>query len=664
MAKSSCFQVNFDLDNYKKIFPELPQSQEIINYNASSIDECIWTPQTMDNLGKKFDLSLEAKRLKQGTWIRIKDEILWIPPNYYNFLNYGIAFKGEKPEFRLQQLKLYYEKLIARLNPYIIGTLLMKIRQSGITTVSCNDALYEMQDGVNSIGNVNIQSKTGADARNVNWSTLIGLWNNYPSYIKQLMYSDFSSGKFVSEQLKFQREREGVSAVRNLRVKWYNSTHDAQDGSTNVLLCILDEICKWVECDFSLTYGVCKKFIEVGSMRVGMFDMYSSPSPINNKSNEQVFELWKNSNPKDVDDFGSTKSGIHRLVLSPLEGILGEYDKYGDVDPNKCYEKIMRMRKSATTAEAELAEIRANPLTEDEMFSSFDNDSNWDNHKGIAERKIYLVGTRYKNEEKLEPKYIVGNLEWENGIRDTRVIFKPYDGMEFDLAQGRFKFTELPEFENELKSIFYPPEKMGQTVNGVIGVDSFKKVEGGTSKGAGIYYKYKDHLNPNYIAKVAAIYLNRPHREVFFEDMLKFAIFTRSKLQIENIDDEIIEYIIQRGYENWLIESIGTIRSKRKFGDGAKGRGATAFLNEGIDLINWYLNTRVNPEEPYHLEHLWFEELIDDVLKCNLHDPTSRKKSDLTMALLQALLGAAKLQSKKVRRGVKGLGAGILSTLY
>jgi hypothetical protein len=274
------------------------------------------------------------------------------------------------------------------------------------------------------------------------------------------------------------------------------------------------------------------------------------------------------------------------------------------------------------------------------------------------------MGTKYKNEETLEPKYVVGNIDWENGIRDTKLIWKPYDGTEFDLANGRFKLTKVPEFKDELKNIFYPPERLGSTVNSVIGVDSFKKIEGGTSNGAGVWYQYKDPNDPNYIQKVEGIYLNRPHREVYFEDMLKFALFTRSKLQIENIDDEIIEYIIQRGYGAWLIESIGTKRSERKFGDAPKGRGATAFLNEGIDLINWYLNTRVNPEEPYHLEHLWFEELIDDVLKCNLHDPTSRKKSDLTMALLQALLGAAKLQHKKVRRGIKGLGGSVLSTIY
>lgn len=642
------FNIDFKPQDYVEIFPDIPPSEEIINYNCD-LEDRVWTRQVPEKITANF-VDLELKRLKQGAFIGIKDEVLWIPPNYYQFLQYGIA-GGSAPEFRLKKLKHKYFKIQVRNNPEAIGTYTIKNRQDGETTDVISDCLWELGDGVNYHGQIGIQSKTDQDSYNPCWTTMKSQWMSYPKWLKNLLYSDFASGNNIETQMRFTRpEADGVKS-RNLWAAYYPSVYNAMDGKNNVLRCVLDEVNKWKNCSFYDTFINYKKFILVGKSRRGMFDIFSSPADVNGKWNDEAFAFWQTCDPDKLDKNGTTQSRVFRWFSNPLEGIEGCYDRFGDADANYIYEHIMRERASLKE-DKRLAEVRGYPLNEEEMFGSFEKNTMWDNHKGIVARKLYVMSSIYKNEETKEPKYIWGNLEWESGLVDVKTpVFRANEENVFDLAKGRFCFSEIPDNSIELKDIKKPP----QLVESCLGIDPFnmryetKQATRGSSAGC-VNLKFRKLSVQDFNMRPTMIYNCRPHQELFFEDMIKAAVYNRSLVQYENRSDKLANYFEDRGYFDWLLPEIGAAQNSKRKGDAPAGGKSGAFLNEGIYLINTITNVPLNPDKPYLLDEIWFEELLEQIISFN---PKDTHRFDLVMGYIQALIGAAKISNIKKRAGDK-----------
>ena len=643
------FKIKFDINDYKDIYPTLPQDKtEIINHNKLTLEECVWVKdeslqsETID----RTTLLREIKRLKEGVFIRIKNTILWLPPNYYHFLQYGNA-SGIVPEFRLKLLKYVYFKIQVRNNKFAIGTYVIKNRGDGMTTFEMSDCMWEVMDGNNYNGKIGIQSKTNLDAKNPCWYYLKEQYNGYPKWLKDTFYSDIYSADALEKEMKFVRPNTNGVKARNIYMTFFPSVYNAMDGHHNMFKCYLDEFNKWDLCKAFKTYLNYRKFIKSGSKRNGLFCIVSSPSDKNGLANDEAYKLWNISRIDELDENGCTKSGVFGYYSDPLDGINGEYDIYGDADPKKILERIMNERANVPKDDL-LGEIRGYPLNEKEMFECGDNSLNyWDNVEGMQSRRIELLSTIYKDEITLEPKTIWGNLEWENGEKDTNVVFRMYDKNTYDEKYARFEFSQLPKDPPTLRNIFNPPI----LIESVLGVDSIKdrgktKNASTASMGTGLVYKYSNFGDIDFAPTITSLYNCRPHREIFFEDMIMLAIFTRSKIQLESKDKEIQYYIQDRGYQNWLIPEIGQKASSGRFGDAPNGRGAEAFMNNGLMMINAATNIPLTTEKKCLLDTTWFVQVIDDLLSFNRENT---QKSDITMTLIQALLGAAKL-NKNTRK--------------
>lgn len=659
------FNVKFDIRDYneKKLLPSLDDyisHDEIINYKEfekGNIDNCIWQKilPTKEELGSKSFREREITRiLKTGAWIAIKDTVIWLPPNYYFALKYGAA--GSSPvQFRLKRLKHVYHKLEARNNGGCKGTLTMKNRGDGETTMAITDAFWECLDGNMEIGQIGIQSKTRADAINPCWSYVQVLWQSLPRWIKEELCSDFISEDKIAEKMKWMREADedkGINA-RNILFTYYPSG-TPMDGNHDMKKCILDEVDKWEECDFGHVFTNYSKFIMPGAERRGMFDMFSSPADKHCKSHEDVFKLWKASNPEEITETGTTKSRIHRYFSNPLDGIPGFYDKWGDVEPDKIYNHIMRER-DAKAPEDKLAEIRGYPLTENEMWESADVACTWSNKEGIKKRQIYLIGTRFKNEKTREPKYLFGNLERKDGYIDGDVDFRPADVSAFNLQNARFCFSYLPD-ENHKPELKYnadgkpiPPK----LVENVIGLDPFNhryptKDKARQSDAGMINRKFLDIYETGIKKVPTMIYDCRAtHKEIMYEDVLRAAVFNRALVQYENKHKGFEEYAEDRGYSEWLLPSKGAPKNSKSKGDGPSGKGASAFLDEGMALLDAAINVPLDDSEPYYLEQYWFEYLLEKYLA---FDPNHTQPHNLVMADMQALMGIVKLLHKKTRK--------------
>lgn len=646
---SSPFKIDFKVENYHYLFPEQPEDKnEIINYDIEDTYEHIWRRQIPPN-GKVniVWLDLEIKRIRQGAWILIKGVLLWLPPQYYFFLQYALVKNedgGRYAQFRLKKLKQYYFKEDARRNKNCIGTITIKNRRDGESVSVMSDILWEMQGGAGGLhrsGQIGIQSKTSEDAYDPCYRYLIGNYQALPDFIKKIFYSDVVNPKHIDNRLRFESSGEDG---RNVYASYFGSTDTAMDGR-EMLLCVLDEIAKWEQNSLLNTFSVYKKFILEGTIRKGMFVMFSSPSETNGRCNQECHELWQLSDVNDLQENGTTKSRLHRWFSNCLEGISGEFDRYGDADPKAIYKKIMADRANVPKTQL-LNEIRGYPLNESEAFASGDGGMEWDNMAGLRERLTVVENTIYKNEDTLEPTVMYGNLEWKGGVIDSEVVFRPNpDGNFFCIHKGRFCFSELPNWDKPLDNLFKPP----QYIDSCLGLDPFHlgkgtKLNKGSNAGA-CAYKFREAGNLDFAPRPTCTYNCRPlHIHILFEDMLKLSLFTRSPLDYEKSSDEIERYYEDRGYILWVLN-----RKNGKYASRAdiqRGKGGGAFLTEMLGVINIITNKPIDPSEPYNLDHYWFAELIRQIID---FDRMNTTVSDLFMGYARAVLGAMKIMSVKQR---------------
>ena len=641
------FQINFDIEKYKHLWIDKPEDREIINIDKKK-EDCVWSKQVpaYRDMGS---LELLQKRLKRGAYIIIKDELLWLPPSYYHFLEFGIA--GNKPpEFRLKELKNDYFKHWVRANKFAIGTLDGKNRQDGRTTREMSNCLFEAQEGNNTHGNLNIQSKTNRDAIVPCWNTLKSHWLNYPDWYRELMYSDFDGGNNIETKLTFARKEkviighDGTQKIlpsRNLLIMYFPAVYNAQDGNNNVLYSYGDEFFKWASCSPSKFLINNEKFIRVGAGRKGLFSLFSSPADVNHKFVDEGKRIWQDSNPEELDEYGTTKSGLFAYHSNPLDGIGEFYDKYGDADPNAVYEFIMSARAKKHKDDL-MAEIRANPMNEEEMFGSQDGRSIFENHDGIVEREKFLSTTIYKNEITKEPIGMWGNLEWENGVFDTNLIFRPNDKNEEDVRTGRFFKSEDPDFVLPLIDIKKPPIYVGSSL-GIDPVNLLLQAKNGRGSDWGAcVYKFRELNNPDFIPRITVTYCSRHSDiDVICEDMIKLCVYTRSMIHYERTSDYIEKYMTERGYAKWIINR-KDVRGKVG-GDMPRGKSGGQFMTTVLDMVN-VLTNKATEGRSSRLEHFWHIKMIRQIIDLDINDT---EKSDLFMAFAQALIGVLFMSKKK-----------------
>lgn len=652
--RSRIFKIDYDSTDYKDIYPSWKpyvQQDIIINhdhYKKGDIEKCVWKKYkpTQAEINSPAFREQEVRRiLKTGVFIWIKEEFVWIPPNYYFALMYGKAGANDL-QFRLKRLKHVYFKIRVRNNPGCVGSLSIKNRGDGETTMAIMDAFWECLDGNMETGQIGLQSRTRGDAINPCWNYVQTLWQSLPKWLKDELCSDFASGTNIAEKIKFMRDEDEANnkKARNVLFTFYPSG-TPMDGKHDMKKCILDEVCKWEECNFYDVFTNYSKFIIPGFERRGIFDMFSSPADHSCRSNEEVYTLWKDSDPSEITSNGTTKSRIHRYYSNPLDGIAGAYDMYGDADPDKIHDHIMTERKKLPKDKL-LAEVRGYPLNEQEMFESTEESEMWSNQEGIVKRKNYLFRTRFKDEKTQEPKCVYGNLEWKDGVKDHLPIFKMADKTEFDIHDARVCFSYMPDEDCQyaMANIFNPPNY----VENCIGIDSVDKRYPGKrpSNFAMVNHKFRDIKDTKIVRCPTMIYCNRPLPiEISYEDAIKAAVFNRSMVQVESLNTKIVDYFEDRGYINWMISKIGHPKNSLIKGDAPSGK--SAFIDEIVGMLDAITNVPVNEGDPNLLELNWFYELLDDLSKFSLKDTHAR---DLSMAWGQSLLGSAKIMFKKVRQ--------------
>lgn len=660
---SDLFKIGFDIKNYKDILPDVHEylkKDQVINGEEDDLDKCVWKIEEPKVITQEY-IQQEVRRvIVTGCFLILKGMPIWVPPNYYFFLKY-FNVGGVRPDFRLNRLMSVYEEIRVRNNPRALGSLIVKSRQIGETSYQMSNMLWEAI--VMDFGMLGIQSKTLKTAKESCWRTLITGWYGIPNWIRPYLFPDFKSKDQLASTMKFWREADhdanneyGKKDVgKDVLITYAAGSHNAFDSINNCRSMKMDEWLKWEEASPYATFLNYQKFMAVGTTRKGLFSIFSSPADMETRYSRETYDFWVGSDPSKLTEDGTTNTRIFRILNSPLTGIEGFYDKWGDAtDVNEIYDHIMKERKKVPK-EYRMGEIRAYPLNEEEIFGSFDGGHIWSNHKGIIERKLYVINTRFKDVESKEPSRLYGNLEWRNGEVDSDVDFRMSDRDSFDLLEARWSITDIPKNNDPLKKnreggLVPPP-----LIQSCLGIDPIDKRYApskdarGFSNAAMVNWVFANVFQDGATKYPSLIYSCRPsHADIFFEDAIKSAVFTRSLVQTENINSKIIDYFEDRGYFDWLLAKRGEPKNSKLKGDAPSGKGM--FLTEMMLLIDSITNTPLKEEDPYLLNNFWLWELLEDVSKFN---PKDTHENDLTMAFGNSLIGSLKILNTKTRKPSK-----------
>lgn len=507
----------------------------------------------------------EFERREKGFWFINKNKPTYITGTHYMYLQWSKIDVG-LPDFRESNRLFYIFWEACKADKRSYGICYLKNRRSGFSFMSSGETVNTAT--ISSDSRFGILSKSGGDAKKMFTDKVVPISVNYPFFFKpiqdgmdrpktELAYrvpaSKFTRRKLEDNQMA--TELDGLDTT----IDWKNTGDNSYDGEKLKLL-VHDESGKWEKPTNILNnWRVTKTCLRLGSRIVGKCMMGSTSNALD-KGGANFKKLYDGSDASKRNKNGQTKTGLYKLFIPMEWNYEGFIDQYGypvfdtpkkeTLDPqgNIITEGVIQHWENEVEglkddADALNEYYRQFPRTEQHAF------------RDEAKQSIFNLTKIYQqidyNEELKNSAMVTqGNFQWENGIKDTRVIFYPN-------KNGRFFITWVPEQEQQNNLIIkngikYP----GNEHLGAFGCDSYDisgVVGGGGSNGAlhGLTKFSMEDVPPNHFFLE---YIARPSTaEMFFEDVLMACVFYSMPLLAENNKPRLLYYLKRRGYRGFSI---------------------------------------------------------------------------------------------------------------
>ena len=382
--------------------------------------------------------------------------------------------------------------------------------------------------------------------------------------------------------------------------------------------------------------------------------MGSTVNPLD-KGGREYRDLYHDSDPRDRNENGRTKSGLYSIFIPAYDALEGFFDQYGNPiseDPEKpvltedgtltdigAKTFLKNERKGQQNNSYELNEIiRQFPFTEDEAFRDSTKSSLFNIQK-IYEQIQY-------NDELFPNPVVVGNFVWKDGAQDTEVLFRP-------APNGRWRIAWLaPADMRNKKKDDYGKRVAPNGLYGCGGVDSYDidtTVDYRSSKGAcHIFNKFNmEHPSNMFVAEYAS---RPPLAKIFYEDVLMAAVFYGYPILIENNKYGIARYFETRGYDGYLMDrpahlGSGTMHVKVKTkGIPSNSQDIIQAHAQAIEaFIHDYVGLNNNTGE---YGKMYLNRTLEDWINFKIDD---RTKYDLSISSGLALLAAQKQVKEKLK---------------
>ena len=180
-----------------------------------------------------------------------------------------------------------------------------------------------------------LQSKTGKDAQeNIFMKKVVYMFKTYPFFFKPIQDGTTNPrvelafrepSKRITKNNKTTSKGEALNSIIN----WKNTTNNAYDGEKLHML-YLDEAGKWERpTDIREAWRIQKTCLIVGRKIIGTAIVGSTVNPMD-KGGKEYKDLWADSNPRQRNDNGRTRSGLYRIFIPAYEALEGFFDRYGN----------------------------------------------------------------------------------------------------------------------------------------------------------------------------------------------------------------------------------------------------------------------------------------------------------------------------------------------
>ena len=630
-----------------------------------------WEEYPLEFKEKWYDyIDEEFNRREQGFWFYNKGLATYITGAHYMYLQWSKIDVGQ-PDFRESNRLFYLFWEACKADPRCYGMCYLKNRRSGFSFMASGETVN--QATISTDARFGILSKSGPDAKKMFTDKVVPISVNYPFFFKpiqdgmdrpktELAYR-VPASKFTRRKLDSNEKLQEITGL-DTTIDWKNTGDNSYDGEKLKLL-VHDESGKWERPTNILNnWRVTRTCLRLGSRIIGKCMMGSTSNALD-KGGDNFKKLYNDSDVTQRNANGQTRSGLYSLFIPMEWNYEGYIDSYGfPVFNTPKKETVGPFGDIITQGVIEYWNNEVEGLKNDqdglnEFYRQFPRTTK---HAFRDESKESLFNLTkiyeqidFNEDLKNSISVTQGSFQWENGVKDTKVMFVPN-------KNGRFRVSWIPPLNLQNRVIIkgglkYP----GNEHCGAFGCDSYDisgTVDKRGSNGSlhGLTKFSMEDVPPNHFFLE---YIARPQTaEIFFEDVLMALVFYGMPILAENNKPRLLYHLKRRGYRKFSINRPD--RKYNKLSVTEKELGGIPNSSEDIKqahaaAIESYIEDFVGLKTTGYGD-MYFQRTLEDWAKFNINN---RTKHDASISSGLALMACNKNRyapSAPVRREAVDLG--------
>jgi len=626
--------ITFDSDKWE--YTEYPKE---LNKIKTVFDWRDYPPEFQE---KWYDyIDAEFKRRDEGFWFYNKGKATYLTGSHYMYLQWSKIDVG-KPDFREANRLFFIFWEACKADNRCYGMCYLKNRRSGFSFMASGETVN--QATISSDSRYGILSKSGPDAKKMFTDKVVPISVNYPFFFKpiqdgmdrpktELAYR-VPASKFTRRKLDTNEKLEDLEGL-DTTIDWKNTGDNSYDGEKLRLL-VHDESGKWEKPNNILNnWRVTKTTLRLGSRIIGKCMMGSTSNALD-KGGDNFKKLYYDSDVTKRNANGQTRSGLYSLFI-PMEW---NYEGYIDSHGTPVFDTPTEPVTAPDGSKIDLGVIdywqnEVDGLKQDndalnEFYRQFPRT---EQHAFRDETKQSLFNlTRiyeqidYNEDVNNSSMVTTGSFQWENGKKDTRVLFVPH-------KDGRFKISWVPPSHLQNKVIVKNGTKYpGNEHCGAFGCDPYDisgTVDGRGSNGSlhGLTKFSMEDVPPSMFFLE---YISRPQTaEIFFEDVLMACVFYGMPILAENNKPRLLYHFKRRGYRGFAMNRPDKVWNKLS----ATEREIGGIPNSSEDIkqahasaIETYIENYVGFLNPGYGD-VYFQRTLEDWAKFNINNRTKHDAS-------------------------------------
>ena len=632
-----------------------------------------WREYPDDFKEKWYDyIDLEFKRREEGFWYINKDKPIFITGTHYMYLQWSKIDVGQ-PDFRESNRLFFIFWEACRADDRSYGMCYLKNRRSGFSFMASGETVNMAT--ISTDARFGILSKSGADAKKMFTDKVVPISVNYPFFFKpiqdgmdrpktELAYR-VPASKFTRRSIVSTEKQEDLTGL-DTTIDWKNTGDNAYDGEKLRLL-VHDESGKWERPnDIQNNWRVTKTTLRLGSRIIGKCMMGSTSNALD-KGGRNFKKLYDDSDVTKRNANGQTRSGLYSLFIPMEWNYEGYIDSYGYPvfeTPSKQVFGPHGIPIKIGVIEYWDNEVEGLKNDQDGLNEFYRQFPRTTKHAFRDESKESLFNLTkiyqqidFNEDLKNSISITKGGFQWENGDKNSKVIFVPNNS-------GRFLVSWVPpiHIQNRVvlkNGIYYP----GNEHMGAFGCDPYDisgTVDRRGSNGSlhGLTKFSMEDAPPNHFFLE---YISRPQTaEIFFEDVLMACVFYGMPILAENNKPRLLYYFKRRGYRGFAMNRPD--KKYNKLSVTEKEIGGIPNSSEDIkqahaSAIETYIEDFVGLKETGYGD-IYFQRTLEDWARFNINNRTTHDASISSGLALMACnkhryAPSVKREFKKIELGIK-----------